>query len=218
MPQQTIGQYWKPLALKALGDTGANPTAMVLTIAAFIIVVGIVYQRGGKEAVKVQVAEYLKLPVLIAAVVWLIAYGFFLARVVFEDNKRVLSELGTYKNQVDIVSKEQCWMQNITIPTSRDINGVASSSEVVILCNSKKPAPLMLTVEFDSEPFRVSPLLFPSGRMIDSFQQLKGNIFFASLSSPSLLPYQMVVLFAHSADKNPPLAQRVRISPVDPNK
>jgi hypothetical protein len=114
--------------------------------------------------------------------------------------------------------KDQCWLTTIGVATPKDLPQNWRSSESVIFCNKKVNAPLFLQVEFDQNPVGVSPPFFPEGRMIKMHQSFQLNKVLVDIESPSILPYQIFIINAHSDKEKAPIATAVTVKTINPNK
>jgi hypothetical protein len=113
--------------------------------------------------------------------------------------------------------KDQCWIQNISIPPPKSVAAV-SSNETVVYCNYTISAPLTIVVEYDQNPILAGGFAFPSERIQDSQIYFAENKLFGRFNSPSIKPYQLFIATVHGDKDKPPSATKVTIAHIDPSR
>jgi hypothetical protein len=151
-------------------------------------------------------------------VVWILVFLWDVAGVIYADHQELTSQNRKLLDEKSVKAEERCWMQNVTIPPPRDLPKLVSSSEAIVFCNTKYSAPVAFEVDYDKEPIAVSPLLFPETRTVDARVALQGRKIFGKLNSPSILPYNIFVVRAHGSTPQPPIATKITMHTIDPDK
>lgn len=104
-------------------------------------------------------------------------------------------------------SKKECWMSSFPTEPNPGIKGAVIGTEVILHCNYKIDAPLIVEVEFDTDFIPGIITVVDAGITIGGVEK-QGNIFVGRINSPAVLSNQLVIVRVYGDTKVFPRAKR----------
>jgi hypothetical protein len=149
---------------------------------------------------------------------WMGLYAVFVIKTIYADHQSLVARVREQTQRLSEREEEHCVMQNVSLFPPRNHPEAKSASETLMFCKTERKAPFYIWIDYDKNLLSVTPLMFSEGRMIDARISLKGGQLFAKVSSPSILPYQMFIATVFGQDETPPIATKLTIHPIDPER